>query len=119
MPVLQTVPFTRPWYLGLIHHRGDLVGVVDLEQFTGAPASPRRETDRLLLLSSTLPVRCAVRLSRLAGIVDRSALRPAARDSTLPEWSPMSFEDADGIAHAWIDINALMRDPEFIDIGSR
>ena len=119
MPLPESVPFTRPWYLGLISHRGELTGVIDLEQFTGAPARSRNDADRLLLLSPALPVRCAFRLSRLSGMVDRSAMRPLGRDRALPDWSPASFESDDGIAYDWIDIDALMRDPTFIGIGCR
>lgn len=119
MPLPENVPFTQPWYLGLIHHRGELFGVIDLEQFAGAPARPRNDTDRLLLLSPTLPVRCGFRLSRLSGIVDRSAMRSTGRDRSLPDWSPVSFESGDGIAYSWIDIDALIRDPAFIGIGRR
>lgn len=119
VPALTSVPFTRAWYLGLINHRGELTGVVDLDGLCGTPVGPWRETDRLLVLSSALPWRCAIRLAQLSGIVDRSALREAGRDADLPGWSPASFEDASGIRHAWVDLDALMRDPAFIDIGCR
>lgn len=119
VPMLTSVPFTQPWYLGLINHRGELAGVVDLDGLCGMPVRPWRETDRLLVLSRSLPCHCAIRLAQLAGIVDRSALRDAGRDADLPDWSPASFEDAGGVRHAWVDLNALMRDPAFIDIGGR
>ncbi len=119
VPALTTVPFTLPWYLGLINHRGELAGVVDLDGLCGAPIQPWCATDRLLVLASALPVRCAIRLSHLAGIVDRQVMRQTARDRSLADWSPLSFEGTDGVRRAWVDIDALMRDPAFIDIGCR
>ncbi len=119
VPALTAVPFTRPWYLGLINHRGELAGVVDLDGLSGAPVQPWCATDRLLVLSPALPLRCAIRLSHLTGIVDRTAMREAGRDHDLPDWSPLSLEGADGVRRAWVDIDALMRDPVFIDIGCR
>ncbi len=119
VPALAAVPFTRPWYLGLLSHRGELAGVVDLDGLAGAPVRPWGETDRLLVLSPALPLRCALRLSQVAGIVDRAAMHAVVRDPALPDWSPASFEDAGGVRRAWIDIDALMRDPAFIDIGCR
>lgn len=119
VPALAPVPFTCAWYLGLISHRGELAGVIDLDGVAGAPVRPWRETDRLLVLSPALPLRCAIRLSQLAGIVDRAAMRAIAREPGLPDWAPASHEDADGMRRAWVDIDALMRDPAFIDIGRR
>jgi twitching motility protein PilI len=119
VPTLAAVPFTLPWYLGLISHRGELAGVIDLDGLTGAPVTPWADTDRLLVLSPALPLRCAIRVSQLTGIVDRAALRAAPRDPVLPGWSPWSYDDDDGVRRAWVDLDALMRDPAFIDIGWR
>ncbi len=117
VPSLATVPFTQPWYLGLISYRGDLAGVIDLDGLIGAAVQPWAETDRLLVLSPGLPLRCAIRLSQLTGIVDRAVMHVADRDTDLPAWSPASLEDVDGIRRAWVDIDALMRDPAFLDIS--
>ncbi len=119
VPAITTVPFTKPWYLGLFSHRGELAAAIDLDGLLGAPVPPRRDTDRLLLLSPSLPLRCAIRVAQLTGIVDRAALQESESDSQLPAWSPARFEDAAGVHHACIDIDALMRDPAFIDIGCR
>ncbi len=119
VPSLTTVPFTRPWYLGLINHRGELTGVIDLDGLSGALVRSWRETDRLLVLSAALPCRCAIRVAQLAGILDRAALREAGRDQRLPDWAPAGFDDAGGVRRQWVDVESLMRDPAFIDIGCR
>lgn len=119
VPALTAVPFTQPWYLGLINHRGELIGVIDLDGLTGAAIPPPCDTDRLLVLSPTLPVRCAIRVAQLTGIVDRAALRAVGREPQLPAWSPSTYEDGAGLRRAWVDIDALMHDPAFIDIGCR
>ncbi len=118
VPSLAAVPFTCPWYLGLISYRGDLAGVIDLDGLIGAAVQPWAETDRLLVLSPALPLRCAIRLSQLTGIVDRAVMHVAERDADLPAWSPASLMDRDGVRRAWVDIDALMRDPAFLDISS-
>jgi twitching motility protein PilI len=119
VPTLAAVPFTLAWYLGLISHRGELTGVIDLDGLTGAPVTPWADTDRLLVLSPALPLRCAIRVSQLTGIVDRTALRAAPRAPELPDWSPLSYDDDDGVRRAWVDLDVLMRNPVFIDIGWR
>ncbi len=119
MPAITPVPFTCPWYLGLANHRGELVGVADLDGLAGAAVPPPRDGDRLLVLSPSLPVRCAIRVAQLGATVERASLRAAAPDPALPAWASMRYEDAAGHPHSWVDIDALMRDPAFIDIGRR
>ncbi len=119
VPAITAVPFTRPWYLGLVNYRGDLAGVIDLDGLTGAPVAPLREGERLLVLSPSLPVRCALRVAHLGGTVDRTSLRAVAPDPGLPAWASTGYEDAAGIRRTRVDIDALMRDSAFIDIGCR
>ncbi len=119
VPAITTVPFTRPWYLGLVNHRGDLAGVIDLDGLTGAPVAPARDGDRLLVLSASLPVRCALRVAQLGSTLDRASLRELVPDAALPAWASTCYEDNAGFRHNWLDIDALLRDPAFIDISTR
>lgn len=119
VPAITAVPFTRPWYLGLVSHRGELAGVIDLDGLTGAPVAPPHERDRLLVLSPALPVRCALRVAQLGGTLDRASLRAVATDPGLPSWASISYEDAAGLRRTRVDIESLVCDPAFIDIGCR
>lgn len=119
VPAITAVPFTRPWYLGLVNYRGDLAGVIDLDGLTGAQVASPREGDRLLVLSPSLPVRCALRVAQVGGTVDRTALQAVEPDPGLPAWASEGYEDAAGIRRTRVDIDALMRDPAFIDISCR
>lgn len=111
------VPFTRHWYLGLVSRRGQLVGVVDLEGFAGADPQPWQFSDRVLILSSTLPVRCAIRVTHMIGIVDQSQLNPAAPTTNPPSWAPHSFIHRDGSHYFAADLVTLMALPSFLDIA--
>jgi hypothetical protein len=98
------VPFTRDWYLGLVSHRGQLIGVIDLEGFAGADPKPWQQSDRLLALSSTLPVLCAIRVTQMIGVIDQVHLNPAhfnpkVPSATPPSWAPHSFNHSDGTAN--------------------
>ena len=62
---LTPVPFTRPWFLGLINHRSQLTGVIDLDAFAGALRDPRhasagRGRSRALASGSKRSGACAV-----------------------------------------------------------
>ncbi len=117
LPPITVVPFTRTWYRGLVNHRGDLVGVIDLDGLSGAPVPPSHPGDRLLVLSPSLPVRCALRVAQLGATVERLSLRAVAPDPELPPWASTRYEDAAGIGYDWIDIDALLHDPAFMDIS--
>lgn len=119
LPEITPVPFTRDWYLGLINHRSQLTGVIDLEAFAGASTAHRKTGERLLALSPTLPLRCAIRVVEVIGVVDRARFCAAPVDPVQPAWCPRSFIDTDGLRWDWVDLSALMNTPSFIDIARR
>lgn len=115
------VPFTRPWFLGLVNHRGQLINVIDLDGFAGAAPRPWQREDRLLVLSSDLPLRCALRVTHSASVIDRTHLRPAAPSASgadhRPGWLPHRFIAADGTDYLSVDLVVLMALPAFLDIA--
>ncbi len=118
----SSVPFTRAWYLGLVSHRGQLIGVIDLEGFTGADPRPWQQSDRLLVLSRTLPVPCAIRVTQMIGVIDQAHLNPAPLDPVIdspkpPSWVPHSFVHSDGSHYQGVDLMTLMAMSSFLDIA--
>ncbi len=121
------VPFTRDWYLGLVSHRGQLIGVIDLEGFAGADPKPWQQSDRLLALSNTLPVPCAIRVTQMIGVIDQAHLNTAyfnpahfnskVPSTTPPSWVPHSFIHKDGSHYLGVDLMMLMAQPTFLDIA--
>ncbi len=116
-PAPTPVPLVQPWYLGLIHHRSEMTGVIDLDGFLGTPVVPWRATDRLLVLAAVLPLRCAIRVARVQTLPDRAQLRLLARDPASPPWISARLADADGRCWNSVDAAALLLDPAFNDIG--
>lgn len=110
------VPFTHHWYLGLVSHRGQLVGVIDLDGFAGADPRPWQRSDRLLVLSSALPVRCAIRVTKIIGMIDQAKLTPVAPAATSPIWASHRFNHDDGSHYLGVDLMTLMALPSFLDI---
>jgi twitching motility protein PilI len=111
------VPFTRHWYLGLISHRGQLIGVIDLDGFAGAEPRPWQRGDRLLVLSSVLPLRCAIRVTHMIGVIDQAHLCRADPTTNSPSWAAHSFTHHDGSHYLGVDLAALMATPSFLDIA--
>ena len=119
MAELTPVPFTRDWFLGLVNHRSQLTGVIDLDAFAGAPAVPWQPGDRLLALSPALPLRCAIRVTQVSGVVERSRFTAVDRDASEPAWRAQRYIDAGSIRWERIDLPALMATPAFVDIARR
>lgn len=116
-PALTPVPLTRPWYLGLIHHRSELIGAVDLDAFLGAPTADAQPADRLLLLSPALSLRCAIRVRRVHSLLDLARLNPVPALPGAPAWAGPRFADRHQTVWTRVDAAALLTDPAFLDIG--
>lgn len=114
------VPFTRSWFLGLVNYRGQLISVIDLDRFAGAETPPWQRTDRLLVLSADLPLRCALRVAPTTRVIDRTHLRSAnVAANTLeaiPAWVADRWVATDRQDYFSVDLFALMASPAFLDI---
>jgi twitching motility protein PilI len=107
-PAVTPVPLTQPWYLGLANVRGNLVGVIDLARYLGAPELPALAAARLVTFAPRLGLPCALLVSRVYGLrhaVDMSAAGARLRDPEGNEWTPLSLA-------------ALVQDERFLRIGA-
>lgn len=117
LPELTPVPLTRPWYLGLFPHRSLLTGVIDLDAFAGAAPVDALPTGRLLVLSPTLPVRCAIRVARVHAMVDHARWQVLPHDTKRPAWTVATLQDPQRRRWTLVDAAALLREPAFLEIG--
>ena len=116
---LTTVPITKPWFLGLASSRGNLLGVVDLAGFFGMPIAPLTKADRFLIFADSLSTHCALRVSRVLGLLDLSEMQP---QTPLPATSGRAgprYLDDDGRSWIELDLAAMAMDPAFLDISLR
>ena len=117
VPVIQPVPLTRDWFLGVANIRGALYGVSDLGAFLGRAPAARGPESRLLLIGQPFGVNCALLVSRLAGL--RNVLEYAAESAgerTTP-WSASAWRDKDGRLWRDLDTKQLLAQREFLDIA--
>ena len=113
---VKPVPHTCAWFLGLINCRGRLTGVIDLSGFLGRPVRPAQDSDRLLVLSDTLPVPCALRVSRVAGLVSLSGFTSQSRPADESSWVSSFLVDRESRVWRLLDVPLLMEDPAFLDV---
>jgi len=120
---LQPVPYTRPWFMGVINIRGGLFGVVDLADFLArnggaSRLAPLGATGSVVSLNPALEVNCALRVDGLAGLRGSDAFKsstPAQADG--PEFLGGQFVDAQGESWQEINVRVLSQAPSFLGIG--
>lgn len=125
LTAVQGVPYTRPWFQGVLNVRGNLAGVVDLAAFLaadqGLPAKPAAASPEAsaVTLNAVLDVQCALRVDKLAGLRGSDAFTsstPAAPDA--PAYFGPRFTDAQGLHWQALDLRALARAPSFLNIAA-
>lgn len=121
---LMPVPHTREWFAGVANLRGGLHGVVDLARFLGlpdaTPADGAREQSRLIALSASLGLNCALLVDRLAGLRSSEQMRAEAEGpdaaASRPVFAGSRWRDHDDRGWQELDLDALSRDGQFLSI---
>lgn len=121
---VQGVPYSRPWFMGVINLRGGLYGVVDLALFMGqeptaARTDPALSEASVITFNAALELNCAVMVDSLAGLRKQDAFSEAVAP---PEGSPAyfgaCFTDLNGERWQEINLQSLSQCPEFLSIGT-
>jgi twitching motility protein PilI len=121
---LQSVPYSLPWFRGVLNIRGGLFGVVDLAGFvadSGGPsrAEPAAQDLSAITLNAVLEVNCALQVDGLLGL--RGADAFASSTPPLPA-DPMyfgnKFADATGAHWQEINLRTLSLSPQFLSISA-
>jgi twitching motility protein PilI len=125
MAVVQRVPYTQDWFLGVANLRGGLFGVVDLSSYvTGQQPIRRsesaRDQARLIALNPVLEVNCAVLIDRLGGL--RNTQDFVSRDEPAqgaPHFFTASFVDKAGQVWQEVDLQTMASDGHFLSINTQ
>ena len=122
------VPYTQAWYRGVINHRGELLGLIDLAAFLAsqgvlkepAPAAERLGHDaRLVGLSAALGVPAVLWVDRLAGLHSPSQFVHAAPPpQQAPAWQGQRLTDVQQQVWQEIDLTALASWPAFLQVAA-
>ena len=124
LPGIQSVPYARSWFMGVINLRGGLYGVVDLAGFIGTD-STRVRTEQSLAESSVitfnaaLELNCALLVDSLAGLRKREAFSEAvAPPDGSPAYFGSRFTDLNGVFWQEINLRSLSQIPEFLSVSA-
>lgn len=121
---VQLVPYSRPWFMGVVNLRGGLYGVVDLASFMGDGSTRARSEQSLaessvVTFNAALELNCALMVDGLAGLRKREAFSDAVMP---PDGSPVffgnRFTDLNGVHWQEINLRSLSQLPEFLSISA-
>ena len=122
--VAQRVPYTRPWFLGVVNLRGNVCGVVDLAHFLAVDAlGVRSEAPvvdaHLVTFNASIELHCALRVDRLAGLRGRDDfVRAGPALEGAPPYFGRIHTDAAGLHWQEIQLRALAQTPSFVAIDA-
>lgn len=114
---LARVPWTRPWFRGLINVRGRLMGVVDYDQFCGRGELPLVESQQALVFGEALGVNVALVVTRAFGLRALGRLQPIDAPADARPWERGRWIDTDGTVLTELDLAELVKSPAFAMIG--
>lgn len=122
VPVIQRVPHTRPWFMGVAALRGGLMGVVDLGALLMPDVPPPAPTGaaeaKLVALHPALGVNAALWVDRLVGLRGASmftAVEPSAGPEAV--WGQV-LTDAKGERWHEINLQVVAEWPEFLSVAA-
>jgi twitching motility protein PilI len=120
----QPVPYTKPWFRGVVNIRGGLQGVVDLAAFLESNAGrarsePEVQSPSVVTLNAALELNCALQVDSLQGLRgpgDFTASSPAEAGS--PPYFGSQFTDNAGLVWQEINLRELAQSPPFLSISA-
>jgi twitching motility protein PilI len=121
---VQAVPFTKPWYAGVVSLRGGLYGVIDLGRLvhraptTTQPAERITTDARLVSLHAALGVNAVLWIDRLQGLRNASMFQSMGVAPTgAPAFFTRCLVDHQGQSWQELDLQILAAQPEFLAIA--
>lgn len=116
--LVQRLPHTRPWLLGVANLRGQVVTVVDLAAYLGLPAATQPHDAAcgpLIALPADLGVPAALLVGTLKGMRQAAAMQPDEA-AEPPAWAVGAWRDEADQAWLGVDIAQMTRQLRFIDV---
>jgi len=124
LTTVQVVPYSKPWFLGVVNLRGGLYGVVDMASFVGEGLARHRSEQALsesslVTFNAALEVNCALMVDSLSGLRNResfSSVEPAPQGS--PVYFGNRYRDLGGTEWQEINLRSLSQFSPFLSISA-
>jgi twitching motility protein PilI len=124
MSNMQTVPYARKWFRGVLNVRGGLHGVVDLAGFIAESGGARPNQvaapeSTVVTLNAAMEVNCALQVDSLLGLRGADAFASSsAPPADAPGYFGNRFIDTAGETWQEINLRTLSQDAQFLSIGA-
>jgi twitching motility protein PilI len=118
VPWLCRVPLTQRWYNGLVNVRGSLYGMVDLADFCGLGVTPRTSESAFLVCGPRFGLNVGLLVRKVVGLRNADEFKPVAPMNPDKLWISGVVRDHEGREYRELNVASLIRDPEFLDIGT-
>lgn len=117
IPNVTSVPLTAPWFRGLVNVRGNLLSVVDLQQFSGQTPTTLDKDSRLLAFNQRLQFNGALLVTRMLGLRNVSQMTLQPGNHSAHAWVGETYLDNDGETWVELKLAQLMNDENFLRVG--
>ncbi len=120
---VQRVPYTHPWFMGVVNLRGGLFGVVDLAGLINGPVASHKTEQSLaqasvVTFNTALEINCALLVDALAGLRKREDFQASvAPPAGSPAYFGRLFTDSKGVGWQEVNLQILAQAPEFLSIS--
>ena len=116
IPDLLRVPLTKPWYAGVANIRGNLISVIDLAAYTGAPAVVRDDKARLILVGEKHRINSGLIFSRVIGLRQFDRFEREADAAPPPPWVEGRYRDPQQQRWNALNMHGLVTHPDFLAV---
>jgi twitching motility protein PilI len=112
LPPLTVVPLTKPWYCGVSNVRGNLYSIIDFAVFNDGAPTPHEGQSRVLLAGQKFAFNAGLLVSKVLG------MRNATEWQSSEQYGEIRLRDGDGQVWRKLDMEQLLQQPEFLQIGA-
>jgi len=117
IPAIVPVPLTQPWFRGVANIRGNLYSIIDFSAFQGREAIGAGMEKRVILISDKLIGGAGLVVSRMLGLRNPEQFTAQERPAQAVPWLGGVYAAPGGTQWLELDLPALVRQPEFVEVG--
>ncbi|RMW99163.1 chemotaxis protein CheW [Allofranklinella schreckenbergeri] len=116
------VPYTKPWFMGIVSWRGDIFGLIDAARFLDADSPSRSEQAlsqcHLLTFNPALEINAALLIDTVTGLksVNDFEAAHAPMPNSAPAFMGNIYTDLQGKLWQELNLQAFAQQPEFLSI---
>lgn len=111
LPAMTEVPHTKSWFLGVANVRGNLYGVIDMAAYGRGGEASGGINNRVLLVAERHAFNAALLVDRVLGLRDAQSWRQNEVEGQV------EYQDEQGVLWYKLDVQGLLEQPEFLQIG--